>query len=156
MPNPGSRAGNDAAARPRIVVDAMNVIGTRPDGWWRDRPAAIRRLVGRLQALAASGEPRAITVAIDGRPVRGLPEGTHDGVEVLYAARDGANAADDRIAEYVRAYPDPSQLEVVTSDRMLVHRVRIHGATVTGPQELLARLDALDAPSRSDDPPRQR
>lgn len=127
----------------------MNVIGSRPDGWWRDRPAAIRRLVARLRALATSGEPRAITVVIDGRPLRGLPEGMHEGVEVLYAARAGANAADDRIVQYVRAYPDPSLLEVITSDRALVDRVRIHGATVTGPRELLARLDALDSSSLS-------
>ncbi|HXK32930.1 MAG TPA: NYN domain-containing protein, partial [Dehalococcoidia bacterium] len=99
--------------------------------------------------LAASGEPRAITVVIDGRPLRGLPEGTHDGVEVLYAARAAANAADDRIVEYVHAHADPSLLEVVTSDRALVDRVRIHGATVTGPRELLAKLDALDGASLS-------
>lgn len=123
----------------------MNVIGSRPDGWWRDRPAAIRRLVGRLQALAASKEPRAITVVIDGRPLRGLPEGTHAGVDVLYATRAGANAADDRIAHYVHAHADPGLLEVVTSDRVLIDRVRIHGAAVTGPRELLAKLDALDS-----------
>ncbi len=41
----------------RLVVDGMNVIGSRPDGWWRDRAAAARRLVGRLEALAeASGD----------------------------------------------------------------------------------------------------
>lgn len=140
-------------APPCTIVDAMNVIGSRPDGWWRDRPAAIRRLVARLQALAASGDPRAITVVIDGRPLRGLPEGTHGAVEVLYAARAGANAADDRIIDYVRSHPDPAQLEVVTSDRALIDRVRIYGASVRGPHDLLAQLDALDTPRP---PPRRR
>ena len=34
-----------------VVVDGANVVGSRPDGWWRDRPGAARRLAGRLVAL---------------------------------------------------------------------------------------------------------
>ena len=52
----------------------MNVIGSRPDGWWRDRDGAVRRLVARLQRLAATGGSP-ITVVADGRPLADLPRG---------------------------------------------------------------------------------
>src|SRR5262249_37090371 len=102
----------------RLVVDGNNVFGSRPDGWWRDRDGAARRLVTDLQSLAAaSGD--LVTVVFDGRPLADLAEGEHDGVEVLYARRAGRNAGDDRIVEVVRADAEPSALVVVTSDREL-------------------------------------
>src|SRR5437879_5511924 len=102
----------------RFVVDGMNVIGSRPDGWWRDRDGAVRRLVHRLQELARrSGD--AITVVLDGRPLRDLPTGTHDGIDVIYARRGGPNAADDRIVELVAQLDTPEAVVVVTSDRDL-------------------------------------
>jgi predicted RNA-binding protein with PIN domain len=127
---------------PHLVVDGMNLIGTRPDGWWRDRPGATRRLLGRLQALQrVTGEP--VTVVFDGRPLADLPEGTHDGVLVLYARRGGRDAADDRLVEYLRALDDPVEVTVVTSDRGLGARAGELGATVTGAGRLLDRLDRL-------------
>jgi predicted RNA-binding protein with PIN domain len=81
-----------------LVIDAMNVIGSRPNGWWRDRNGAVRTLVDRLARFAA-GEHIAVTVVIDGRPLPDIPEGQRDGVEVLYANGRGRNAADDRIVE---------------------------------------------------------
>jgi predicted RNA-binding protein with PIN domain len=127
----------------RLVIDGMNVIGSRPDGWWRDRDAAVRRLVVRLRALArSSGDD--VTVVLDGRPLGDLPEGGHDGVEVEYARRAGRDAADDRIVDLVGAHPDPGELDVVTSDRELARRVRALGAAVTGAGTLLGRLDGLD------------
>jgi predicted RNA-binding protein with PIN domain len=127
-----------------LIVDAMNVIGSRPTGWWRDRDGAVRRLVERLQRLARA-EQRPITAVVDGRPLRDLPEGTHDGIDVCYATRAGPNAADDRIVELVKAHPDPASLEVVTSDRALAVRVRAQGASVRGASSLLDWLDALDS-----------
>jgi predicted RNA-binding protein with PIN domain len=121
----------------------MNVIGSRPTGWWRDRDGALRRLVERLQRLAAA-EQRRITVIADGRALADLAEGMHDGVEVLYAARAGRNAADDRIVAFVRSHPDTAWLEVVTSDRELAARVSAHGASVRGASSLLQRLDQLE------------
>ena len=121
----------------------MNVIGSRPTGWWRDRDGAVRLLIERLQRLARA-EQRLITIVIDGRPLRDLPEGTRDGVNVYYATRAGPNAADDRIVELVAAHPEPGSIEVVTSDRGLGVRVRAHGASVRGAGSLLDRLDALD------------
>ena len=124
-----------------LVVDAMNVIGSRPDGWWRDRDGAARRLVGRVQALARDTDEQ-ITVVLDGRPLDDLPEGAHDGVHVLYARRAGRDAADDRIVELVGELDAPGDVTVVTSDRDLARRVRDLGATVVGAGSLLTRLDA--------------
>jgi predicted RNA-binding protein with PIN domain len=127
----------------RLVIDGMNVIGSRPDGWWKDRDGAVRRLVARVQALArASGED--VTVVLDGRPLRDLPEGEHDGVTVRYARRGGRDAADDRIVELVGDDADPGDIEVVTSDRELSRRVRALGASISGAGGLLARLDDAD------------
>jgi predicted RNA-binding protein with PIN domain len=115
----------------RLVVDGMNVIGSRPDGWWRDRDGAVRRLHARLVARA-SERSETITLVLDGRPLSELPEGTHDGIEVVYARRRGRDAADDRIVELVGAAPEPEDLTVVTSDRALADRVRALGADVVG------------------------
>src|SRR4249919_2497281 len=98
------------------VVDGNNVMGSRPDGWWRDRPGAARRLVSSLQALARRDGDR-IAVVLDGRPLPDLPEGVHDGVLVAYARRAGRDAADDRIADEVARDLDPASLLVITSDR---------------------------------------
>jgi predicted RNA-binding protein with PIN domain len=125
----------------RWLVDGMNVIGARPDGWWRDRAGAARRLAAALRQLAADrGEH--ITVAFEGTQVPELPRGGHDGLTVLYARRRGANAADDRIVEVVAADPDPASLSVVTSDRDLARRVRDLGAVVVSPSVLLRQLRA--------------
>ena len=117
----------------RWLVDGMNVIGSRPTGWWRDRPRAMRELVEELDRL---GEP--VTVVFDGRPFE-LP-GTGQ-VEVLFASRHGRDAADDDIAALAAGSADP--LRVVTSDGELAERVRRHGAEVVGAKAFRDRLDAL-------------
>jgi len=126
-------------ARRRLLVDGNNVVGSRPDGWWRDRPGAARRLVAELIALAARTGDR-VTVVFDGRPVAGLGEGTHDGVHVAYARRAGRDAGDDRIVEEVARDDDPSSLTVVTSDRELAQRARALGAQVEGAGALTREL----------------
>ena len=66
-------------------MDGMNIVGSRPTGWWRDRPGAMRELVESLEGLAArSGD--AVTVVFDGSPFELEAEG---GVEVLFASRRG-------------------------------------------------------------------
>jgi predicted RNA-binding protein with PIN domain len=120
-----------AAAPRRLVVDGNNVFGSRPDGWWRDRDGAARRLVAELRALAARTGDH-VTVVFDGRPVPGLDANEDHAVEVLYARRSGSNAADDRIVELLREEPDPSAVVVVTSDRELARRARALGARVEG------------------------
>lgn len=129
----------------RLIVDGMNVIGSRPDGWWRDRAAAARRLARRLEALSeASGDE--LTVVFDGRPGRAGPPERPEGepLRVLYARRGGRNAADDRIAELVADDADPASLTVVTSDAALRREVEALGAHVVGASVLLRRLDALE------------
>jgi predicted RNA-binding protein with PIN domain len=121
--------------RRRVIVDGNNVIGSRPDGWWRDLEGAARRLVGELQAYAARSGDR-VAVVLDGRPLEGLPEGVHDDVLVAYARRGGRDAADDRIVDEVERDRDPATLTVVTSDRALAERVRGLGARVEGATSL--------------------
>lgn len=124
----------------RFIVDGMNVIGSRPDGWWRDRDGAVRRLHEGLVALTGTGTDTFVLV-LDGRPLSDLPE--HDGtVAVRYARRAGADAADDRIVELVAADADPATLVVVTADRGLRERLAALNAAVVGPRGLWARLDA--------------
>ena len=122
----------------RWLVDGMNVVGARPDGWWKDRSAAMARLTAALDALAReTGEP--VTVVFDGRP-RHLAA---DRVDVRFASRRGANAADDDIAALAAADADPASLRVVTSDATLADRVAAAGAQVLGAGEFRRRLDDL-------------
>lgn len=120
-----------------VVVDGSNVIGTRPDGWWRDRPAAARRLLVRLQCLQARTHDDLLLV-LD-HVVADIPEGDHAGVAVRYATRRGRDAADDRIREIVAELHD-QPVEVVTSDRALTGDVRSAAAVVPA-GAFLARLD---------------
>ena len=120
----------------RFVVDGMNVIGSRPTGWWRDRPRAMRGLVGELDEFAAR-EGHDVTVVFDGRAF----ELESDGVRVAFATRRGPNAADDDIAALVEEDPAPGELSVVTSDGDLARRVRDAGAAVVGAGEFRRRLD---------------
>ena len=117
----------------RWLVDGMNLIGSRPDGWWRDRPRAMRELVEELKGL---GEP--VTVVFDGRPFELADAGA---VEVLFASRRGRNAADDDIAELVARAAEPDDWRVVTSDRELGERVRERGAEVVGVGAFRKRLE---------------
>lgn len=109
----------------RWVVDGTNLVGSRPDGWWRDRPAAFRRLVDELSASLE--EPW--TVVFDGRPAFEAPD------------VEWARVADDRIVDLVSAHPEPATLVVVTSDHGLADRVRALGAGVTGTGAFRRRLD---------------
>jgi predicted RNA-binding protein with PIN domain len=119
----------------RWIVDGMNVIGSRPDGWWRDRPAAMRSLAEELSAWA---DGRDVAVVFDGRPF----DLEAPGVAISFASRRGPNAADDDIARMVEADADPSGLTVVTSDAELSRRVRELGAEVVGAGDFRKMLDA--------------
>jgi predicted RNA-binding protein with PIN domain len=120
----------------RLLVDGMNVIGSRPDGWWRDREGAMRRLVEALAHRAVeTGEE--ITVVLDARPFD-LGEAAA-GVSVCFAP-GGRNAGDDEIVRIVERDPAPEMLHVVTSDRDLAQRVRELGANVVPAREFRASL----------------
>jgi uncharacterized protein YaiI (UPF0178 family) len=118
----------------------MNVIGSRPDGWWRDRTGAMRALASQLDRFAqATGER--VTVVFDGRPRE-----VEARVEVRFA-RGGRNAADDEIARLLAVDDAPTDLLVVTSDADLAARVTTAGADVEGAGTFRRRLDDLDADS---------
>jgi len=127
--------------RPRWIVDGNNVMGSRPDGWWRDRAGAMRRLVAQLDAWASTNRED-VLVVFDGRPFSF--DETGDGVAVAFATRSGRDAADDDIARIVEEDDDPASLTVVTSDATLADRVRTAGAAVEGAGRLLKRLDGSD------------
>src|SRR3954464_11995351 len=110
-------------------IDAMNVIGSRPDGWWRDREAPTRRFVGQLAEWAE--EP--VTVVLDSGPDDLLGEA--GAVTVVRASRRGRDAADDEIVARV----EPGD-RVTTSDSVLAARVRERGAEVEGAGAFLRRL----------------
>jgi predicted RNA-binding protein with PIN domain len=108
----------------------MNVVGSTPDGWWRDRPGAMRRLAEGLARYASETGER-ITVVFDGKPfdVDAPP------IEIAFAPH-----ADDEIERLARADPDPADLTVVTSDRELAERVSAHGAEVFPSRSFRRRL----------------
>jgi len=107
-----------------LVVDAANVVGSVPDGWWRDRVGAATRL---RDALATSDRPEDVVLVVEGaaRPVESVP-----GVRVVAAPGSG----DDTIVDLVRGADGP--VTVVTSDRALRARVEALGAATTGPRSL--------------------
>jgi hypothetical protein len=125
----------------RWIVDGNNVMGARPDGWWRDRAAAAARLAGQVDAFARdAGGP--VVLFFDGRP-RDLRLPGDTPLETRFAPNTGRNAADHAIAERVEADADPGSIRVVTSDRELADRVRAAGADVEGAGRFRAQLDEL-------------
>jgi hypothetical protein len=107
-----------------LVVDASNVMGSRPDGWWRDRAAAAARLRDRL-----AGRPEEVVLVVEGR-ARGVE--SVPGIEVVAAEGSG----DDAIVDVVRRRGAGRPTVVVTADRGLRERVTALGAQVRGPRWL--------------------
>jgi predicted RNA-binding protein with PIN domain len=111
----------------------MNVIGSEPNGWWRDRPAARRRLVETLAGMVTG--TCLVTVVFDGTPTGDEVDAARTlGIDARFSP-GGPNAADDTIAEMVRADPEPATLTVVTSDRGLVSRLSGRGVRVMGSKQ---------------------
>jgi predicted RNA-binding protein with PIN domain len=125
----------------------MNVIGSRPDGWWGDPDGAVRRLITELESYAATTGER-VHVVFDRRP-QDVRSGRRGGVTVGFASFRGRDAADDEIVRVVMDDPDAPSLRVVTSDRRLADRVRLGGASVVSASSFRRRLD-----SGPDGPPR--
>jgi predicted RNA-binding protein with PIN domain len=121
----------------RWLVDAGNVIGSVPDGWWRDRAGATRRLIEALRTLAGDGDE--VTVVLDAGPPEWAGRDGH--VEVAIAPRRGRDAADDEIVRRLDADADPASIHVVTSDAKLAARVRERGAEVVGAGTFRRRLE---------------
>ena len=119
-----------------LLVDAANVVGSRPTGWWRDRPGAARSLYDRICAATADGRlDPPVVVVLEGQARRGVEETDVDGVRVVHAAGEG----DDALVALAAEAGEPVTL--VSADRGLIARVRESGAASVGPSWLLDRLD---------------
>ncbi|MFB6891453.1 NTP pyrophosphohydrolase [Kitasatospora sp. NPDC056327] len=135
---------HEAAGVPLLVVDGANVVGSVPDGWWRDRRGAAERLRDALAPVAAAGipgdrsglpawartGPLEVLLVVEGaaRGVTGTP-----GVRVEAAAGSGDDLIVELVAAAWTARPGRDCL-VVTADRGLRARVTALGADVTGPR----------------------
>jgi uncharacterized protein YaiI (UPF0178 family) len=120
------------------VVDAMNVIGSRPDGWWRDRGRAIERLVGQVDRWAEGREQR-VTVVLEHEPREELRA---ERVEIAWAIVGGADAADREILARLPGWLAEDEVVVVPSDRDLARKVRAAGAEVVPSSRFRTDLDS--------------
>ncbi|MET8427001.1 hypothetical protein [Nocardia sp. NPDC004860] len=117
-----------------VVVDAANVVGSRPDGWWRDRAGAARRLLGELGPLRERlPEVTDVVVVLEGAAKAAADSA---GAELRVVLAEGSG--DDAIVEVVaaeagKAGARPGSVLVVTADRGLRARVEALGATTAGP-----------------------
>ncbi|MBN1171204.1 MAG: hypothetical protein JXA67_03440 [Micromonosporaceae bacterium] len=118
-----------------VIIDAANVVGSVPDGWWRDRAGATERLRDDLAAMRSDALGGELLLVVEGqaRAVAPVP-----GVLVVSAEGSG----DDAIAEVVRRERPDRACLVVTADRGLRQRVTALGAEVVGPSVLRRELRA--------------
>jgi predicted RNA-binding protein with PIN domain len=121
----------------RWLIDGMNLIGARPDGWWHDHDRAMRSLVEMLDSFAThTGDE--ITVVFERAPKALSPASA---VHVVIARWTGRNAADHEIELIVENDDDPKTLRVVTSDKRLAEKVRSFGATTVSSGSFRSRLE---------------
>lgn len=118
-----------------LIVDGANVVGSRPNGWWRDRAGAAERL---HQALAESDLGYdVVLLVLEGAARRGVPDGETGAIQTVHAPGSG----DDTIVDQVRARSMAGDdVVVVTADRALRERVAVAGGSHVGPSWLLARM----------------
>ena len=139
-----SDAGGGQAGGPvTIIVDGANVVGSRPDGWWRDRAGAAVRLYESLARLAAHGNPGlpaedlSVVLVLEGAAKAAVPRiDAEGGGHVRVVAAPGSG--DDEIARL--AGSRPGRRIVVTADRELRRRAEAAGAEVAGPSWLFDQL----------------
>lgn len=117
----------------------MNVIGSRPDGWWRDRAGAIERLVAGLDRWAESRAER-VTVMLEHEPRRALPA---ERIEIAWASAPGRDAADREILARLATWLAEDEVLLVTSDRDLATKARAAGAEVAPSRPFRAELDSV-------------
>ena len=119
-----------------IVVDAANVVGSKPDGWWRDRAGAARRLLLRLNTLEQRlAEPAEVVVVLEGAAKAAGTTADFEGLRVVSARGSGDDAIVDVVAAAVEADSD-RPITVVTADRELRSRIEALGARSVGPRWL--------------------
>ena len=119
-----------------LLIDAANVIGSRPTGWWRDRPGAARDFVERVRSAVGDGRiDGPVVVVLEGAARRGVDAGTASGVSVMHAAGSG----DDTLLDV--AADASGQVTLVSADRALCQEAESLGASVERPGWLLHLLD---------------
>ena len=120
-----------------LIIDGANVIGSRPDGWWRDRPGAARSL---HQKLSTADLPHnEVVLVIEGQAKRGIQAGQDGRIRTVHAAGSGDDAIVDEVVRQ-QATGDGREGIVVTADRELRDRVKAVGARAKGPMWLLDQL----------------
>ena len=117
-----------------LIVDAANVVGSRPNGWWRDRAKAAADLCRDLATAVQDGRLTApVVVVLEGQARSGATEGDDVGVRVVHAKGSG----DDAIVELVaQAVAGGENVTVATADRELRERTKGAGGEVIGPRSL--------------------
>jgi hypothetical protein len=123
---------------PLLVVDAANVVGSVPDGWWRDRAGAAERLRDSLASVATQGISNSTPDWLRTPPidvvlvVEGAARGVSGSDTVRVVAADGSG--DDMIVRVTATEGADRRVAVVTADRELRARVSALGAIVLGPR----------------------
>ena len=130
----------------RWIVDGMNVIGTRPDGWWRERQRAMVALVDRLEQWASAQPDGEVTVVFERPPTPAIHSSV---IRIAHPAKAAPDSADDEIVRLIRGDARPQDICVVTSDSALTDRVRAAGATAHRAESF---RNLIDPPNRP--PPR--
>ena len=120
-----------------LVVDGANVVGSRPDGWWRDRARAALRLHGILAVADLSYDE--VVLVLEGQARAGVPEGRDGSLRTVHATRDGDAAVVTAVRGAVGA---DGEVVVVTADRALAQRAEAVGARVMSPSWLYSMLDS--------------
>lgn len=118
-----------------LVVDGANVVGSRPDGWWKDRAGAARRLHEALAVADTSYD--VVVLVLEGAAKGGVPAGRDGHLVTVHAPKDGDSAI---TAEAGSAAARGDVVTVITADRLLAAGVSSVGATVMSPSWLLDQL----------------
>ncbi|UEJ82412.1 hypothetical protein Bra3105_16485 [Brachybacterium halotolerans subsp. kimchii] len=144
----------DAAEEIVLVVDGANVVGSVPDGWWRDRARAAVRLRDRLEGLEIPvegleipAEPAGtirplVALVVEGK-ARDIPE-----IGAVRVVRAPGSGDDEIVAEVERRVADGSTVLAVTNDRELRARIEAAGGEVRRVGWLRGMLDARDQDPR--------
>jgi predicted RNA-binding protein with PIN domain len=122
-----------------LIVDGANVVGARPDGWWKDRAGAALRLHDEL--LVADIEYDVVVLVLEGQAKGGVRAGRDAHVRTVHAPKDGdATIVEEARKAVEKAAAKGGRVVVVTADRALDARVHGAGATTLSPTWLLSRL----------------
>lgn len=135
----------------QVIVDGANVVGSRPDGWWRDRAGAARRLVAHLAATldekpsaiaelggCDGGSAPLVYLVLEGVAARADDISGGGRPRIVRAPADGDGAIVELAEQLRREGSAEVEVIVVTADRELRARIEAVGARSVGPGALLA------------------